>query len=92
MVIFGPLFLPLTQAFGIDVIHYGLILAVNLTIGMCTPPLGVDLFVASAIAKVSIREMWHDLVPLLGVLILVLILITYVPSSVLWLPDLLGIR
>ncbi|HHV42911.1 MAG TPA: TRAP transporter large permease [Clostridiaceae bacterium] len=50
VVIFGPLFLPLTQAFGIDVIHYGLILAVNLTIGMCTPPLGVDLFVASAIA------------------------------------------
>ena len=92
VVIFGPLFLPLTQAFGIDVIHYGLILAVNLTIGMCTPPLGVDLFVASAIAKVSIREMWHDLAPLLGVLILVLILITYVPSSVLWLPDFLGIR
>ncbi|NLG86828.1 MAG: TRAP transporter large permease [Firmicutes bacterium] len=92
VVIFGPLFLPLTQAFGIDVIHYGLILAVNLTIGMCTPPLGVDLFVSSAIAKVSIREMWHDLVPLLGVLILVLILITYVPSSVLWLPNLLGIK
>ncbi|MGI6128934.1 MAG: TRAP transporter large permease [bacterium] len=92
VVIFGPLFLPLTQTFGVDITHYGLILAVNLTIGMCTPPLGVDLFVSSAIAKVSIREMWNDLVPLLGVLIIVLMVITYVPSSVLWLPDILGIR
>jgi C4-dicarboxylate transporter DctM subunit len=92
VVIFGPLFLPLTQAFGVDVTHYGLILAVNLTIGMCTPPLGVDLFVASAIAKVSIREMWRDLVPMLGALIVVLLLITYVPGTVLWLPNVLGVK
>lgn len=92
VVVFGPLFLPLAQAFGIGVIHYGLILAVNLTIGMCTPPLGVDLFVASAVADVSIREMFADLLPMLGVLIIVLLLVTYVPSTVLWLPNLLGVK
>lgn len=92
VVIFGPLFLPLTQTFGVDITHYGLILAVNLTIGMCTPPLGVDLFVSSAIAKVSIREMWRDLVPMLGALIVVLLLITYIPETVLWLPNVLGIK
>ena len=72
LVIFTPLFLPLVQAMGIDLIHFGLVMAVNLTIGMCTPPLGVCLFVAGSIAKVSLKEQMKDLLPMLGVLLVVL--------------------
>lgn len=89
VVIFTPLFLPLAQLFGIDLVHLGLVIAVNLTIGMCTPPLGVCLFVAGSIAKVSLKDQFKDLLPLLGVLITVLLLITYIPDLVLILPNML---
>lgn len=87
VVIFTPLFLPIVQTFGIDLIHFGLVMAVNLTIGMCTPPLGVCLFVAGSITKVSLKEQIRDLIPMLIVLIAILLLITYVPSTVTILPD-----
>ena len=90
LVIFTPLFLPLVQAMGIDLIHFGLVMAVNLTIGMCTPPLGVCLFVSGSIAKVSLKDQMRDLVPMLGVLLVVLMIITYIPQTVTFLPDLLG--
>lgn len=90
LVIFTPLFLPLVQAMGIDLIHFGLVMAVNLTIGMCTPPLGVCLFVSGSIAKVSLKEQMRDLLPMLGVLLVVLLIITYIPGTVTFLPNLLG--
>lgn len=90
LVIFTPLFLPLVQAMGIDLIHFGLVMAVNLTIGMCTPPLGVDLFVASSIAKISLKDMMHDLIPMLIILLIVLAIITYIPWTVTFLPNLLS--
>ena len=90
LVIFTPLFLPLVQAMGIDLIHFGLVMAVNLTIGMCTPPLGVCLFVSGSIAKVSLKEQMRDLLPMLGVLLVVLLIITYIPQTVTFLPNLLG--
>ncbi|CDZ74217.1 TRAP-T family tripartite ATP-independent periplasmic transporter, membrane protein [Peptoniphilus sp. ING2-D1G] len=87
VVIFTPLFIPLCQTFGIDLVHFGLVMAVNLTIGMCTPPLGVCLFVAGSIAKVSLKDQMRDLVPQLIVLIFILMLITYIPDLVLILPN-----
>ena len=90
LVIFAPLFIPLVQNFGVDLIHFGLIMAVNLTIGMCTPPLGVCLFVSGSIAKISLRQQMHDLLPMIGVLIIVLLIVTYIPQTVLFLPNLLG--
>ena len=75
---------------GIDLIHFGMIIAVNLTIGMCTPPLGVCLFVSGSIAKISLKEQMHDLVPMLGVLLVVLLLVTYVPELTLFLPRIFG--
>ena len=90
LVIFTPLFLPLVQAMGIDLIHFGLVMAVNLTIGMCTPPLSVCLFVSGSIAKVSLKEQMRDLLPMLGVLLIVLLIITYIPQTVTFLPELLG--
>lgn len=89
LIIFAPLFLPLIRNFGIDTIHFGVILAVNLTIGMCTPPLGVCLFVSGSIAKVSLVQQMRDLLPMIGVLIIVLLMVTYVPQLVLFLPNLL---
>lgn len=89
--IFVPLFLPLVQTFGIDLIHFGIMVAVNLTIGMCTPPLGVCLFVACEIADTTLTKMFKDLILMLIPLLILLALITYVPSTVLWLPNVLGL-
>ena len=89
--IFVPLFLPLVQTFGIDLIHFGVMVAVNLTIGMCTPPLGVCLFVACEIADTTLTKMFKDLILMLIPLLILLALITYVPSTVLWLPNILGL-
>ena len=82
LVIFTPLFLPLVKAMGIDLIHFGLVMAVNLTIGMCTPPLGVCLFVSGSIAKVSLKDQ------MLAVLLIVLLVSTYIPQTVTFLPNL----
>lgn len=87
VVIFTPLFLPLVQNYGVDLIHFGLIMAVNLTIGMCTPPLGVCLFVSGTIAKVSLKEQFKDLLPMILVLIVVLLIVTYIPQITLFLPN-----
>lgn len=88
VVIFTPLFLPLVQSFGVDLVHFGLIMAVNLTIGMCTPPLGVCLFVSGSIAKIPLKAQFKDLVPMLLVLIAVLLIVTYIPQITLFLPNL----
>lgn len=90
VVIFTPLFLPLVTTFGVDPVHFGVLLTVNLTIGMCTPPLGVNLFVVSGISGISILDMLRDLVPFVLALILVLFIVTYIPATVLWLPNIGG--
>jgi C4-dicarboxylate transporter DctM subunit len=89
LVIFTPLLLPLATSVGVDPIHFGIILAVNLTIGMITPPVGVVLFVTSAIAKLSIREMMRDLAPMIAVSVVALAVITYWTGLVMWVPNLL---
>lgn len=90
LTIFTPLFLPLAMAANIDLIHFGIIMAVNLTIGMVTPPLGVCLFVTSSIGKIRVPEMFRFLIPQILILIVVLIIITYIPQVTLFLPDLLN--
>lgn len=78
--IFTPLFLPLVENAGLDPVHFGIILAVNLTIGMVTPPLGVCLFVTSSIAKIKVPKMFKYLVPQVAILLIVLLAITYIPG------------
>ena len=90
LVIFTPLFLPIVQGMGIDLLHFGLVMTVNLTIGMCTPPLGVCLFVSGTIAEVSLKDQMRDLLPMLAVLLIVLLIITYIPETVTFLPNLIG--
>jgi C4-dicarboxylate transporter DctM subunit len=89
LVIFTPILLPLATAVGVDPIHFGIIIAVNLTIGMITPPVGVCLFVTTAIAKLTIREMMRDLTPMLLVLIIILAITTYWSGMVMFIPTLL---
>jgi C4-dicarboxylate transporter DctM subunit len=89
LVIFTPLLLPLATSVGVDPIHFGVIVSVNLTIGMVTPPVGVCLFVTTAIAKLTIREMMRDLTPMILVLAVILALTTYWASLVMFIPNIL---
>ncbi|MGK9045442.1 TRAP transporter large permease [Mammaliicoccus vitulinus] len=77
--IFTPIFLPLILATSIDPIHFGVIMAVNLSIGMITPPVGVCLFVVASISKVDIKKIIKSIIPQLAILIVILVIITYVP-------------
>jgi C4-dicarboxylate transporter DctM subunit len=89
LLIFTPILLPLATSVGVDPIHFGIIFSVNLTIGMITPPVGVVLFVTSAIAKLTIREMMRDLTPMIFLLIGVLAVITFWSDLVMFVPNLL---
>jgi C4-dicarboxylate transporter DctM subunit len=84
-----PILFPIVQQLGINPIHFGVIMCLNLMIGVLTPPVGLHLFIASSIAKIPVGEVIKEVTPLLCMLILVLILVTYVPQITLWLPDLL---
>jgi C4-dicarboxylate transporter, DctM subunit len=86
IIIFTPLFLPMVTAMGVDPVHFGLIVTVNLTIGMVTPPVGVCLFVTARIANISIGQMLKDLWPMITILLVVLMLVTYVEDLVMLIP------
>jgi len=80
ILIFGPLFHPVAVQLGIDPVHFGLIMIVNTAIGMVTPPVGANLFISCAIAKISMEELTRPLLPFLAVLVLDILIITYVPA------------
>jgi len=87
MIILVPILTPLIQAIGIDLVHFGVVMTLNLMIGLITPPLGMVMFVVVNIANVSIGELTKELLPLLAALLIVLLLITYIPPLVLWIPN-----
>lgn len=86
MLIIAPVLFPLLTDLGIDPIHFGVVMVLNLMIGMITPPIGLNLFVISAIAKVGVLEVFRDAVPYFFVLVGVLLLVTYVPELSLTIP------
>jgi len=88
IVITTPIFLPVVQAYGVDPVHFGIILILNLGIGLCTPPVGSVLFVGCAVGKVSIGSVIKSIWPFYGAAILTLMLVTYIPALSLWLPSL----
>ncbi|MBF3313979.1 TRAP transporter large permease subunit, partial [Leptospira borgpetersenii serovar Hardjo-bovis] len=75
---------------GIDPVHFGMIMMVNLGIGLITPPVGSVLFVASAVSKKNIETVVRAMLPFYGVLLIVLAMVTYIPAISLWLPRVLG--
>lgn len=83
-----PTMVIFSQAFGIDPIHLGLIMVINLCIGMATPPLGITLFTACSMGKVSITHTVRPILPMIGAMLVVLLLVTYFPALFLWLPNL----
>ncbi len=89
LIIFVPVLMPVISMLDIDPVFFGVVMVVNLAIGMVTPPLGVCLFVACTIAKIDLETISRDLWPFLIGMICVLLLITYVPSLVMWLPNVL---
>lgn len=91
VLIFTPIFLPIVTKLGIDPVHFGIIMILNLCIGLCTPPVGSVLFVGVGIAKTSIEKVVRPLLPLFVAMILALFLITYIPELTLWLPSLFGV-
>jgi C4-dicarboxylate transporter DctM subunit len=88
VIVFMPILFPLALDFGIDPLHFGILATVNLAIGYITPPYGATLFVACGIAEQSVREVSAKVVPILIAMLVVLIVVTYWPGTVLWLPRL----
>lgn len=88
VLIFTPIFLPVVAELGIDPVHFGIIMILNLCIGLCTPPVGSVLFVGVGIAQTSIEKVVRPLLPLFLAMILALFLVTYIPQLSLWLPSL----
>ena len=91
VLIFTPIFLPVVTALGLDPVHFGIIMVLNLCIGLCTPPVGSVLFVGVGIAKTSIEKVVKPLLPLFIAMILALFLVTYFPELSLWLPRQFGL-
>ncbi|MFG1184123.1 TRAP transporter large permease [Xanthobacter aminoxidans] len=86
IIICTPIFLPLVKAFGIDPVHFGVILILNAGIGLNTPPVGSVLFVGCAVGKITIGEAMKTIWPFFGASVAVLMIVTYVPAVSLWLP------
>lgn len=86
IVITTPIFLPVATAFGVDPVHFGIILILNLGIGLCTPPVGAVLFVGCAVGKIPVREAIRTIWPFYAAALVTLMLVTYVPALSLWLP------
>lgn len=90
VLIFTPIFLPVVMQLGMTPLHFGIMMVLNLCIGLCTPPVGSVLFVGCSIGKTSITSMIKPLLPLYLAMIIALLLVTYIPALSLWLPGLLG--
>jgi len=91
VLIFTPIFLPIVQSqLGLSPIHFGIIMVLNLSVGLCTPPVGSVLFIGCSVAKVKIQDVIKPLLPMFIAMIAVLMLVTYIPDLSLWLPQLFG--
>ena len=91
LLICTPILLPVVSTFGVDPVHFGMIMLLNLGIGLLTPPVGATLFVGCAVGKVSMQEVMRGIWPFYGVMFAVLMLVTYIPAISLWLPRMLGL-
>ncbi|CAM3390793.1 TRAP transporter large permease [Helicobacter labetoulli] len=87
IMIMTPLLLPIALALGIDPIHFGIVMVVNMELGMLTPPVGLNLFVASSLTGLSLKDVTTSVLPWLCVMLVGLLLITYIPDISLWLPN-----
>lgn len=90
VLIFTPIFLPIAIELGIDPIHFGIIMVLNLCVGLCTPPVGSVLFVGVGVAQTTIARVVRPLLPLFIAMLVALMLVTYIPAISLWVPEFFG--
>ena len=90
VLIFTPIFLPVVTKFGMDPVHFGIVMVLNLCIGLCTPPVGSVLFVGVGIAKTTIEKVIKPLLPLFIAMLVALMIVSYWPALSLWLPEVFG--
>ncbi|NNF33247.1 MAG: TRAP transporter large permease [Saprospiraceae bacterium] len=88
VLIFTPIFLPVVTTLGMDPVHFGIVIVLNLCIGICTPPVGTLLFVGSGVAKVSVTDVIRPLLPFLAIMVIVLMMISFIPEISMFLPGL----
>ena len=92
LLVIVPIFIPTAKALGIDLVHFGVVVVVNIMIGLLTPPYGLLLFVLANMTKQPLGAIVREAAPFILMAILVLAIITVVPDAVLWLPRLLGYK
>lgn len=85
-----PILCPIAQSFGIDMVHFGVVFTLNTMIGLCTPPFGMLLFIVTGISGEKMNTIIKEVMPMVFVMVLVLILVTFVPDVIMWLPRLFG--
>ncbi|SMP46249.1 TRAP transporter, DctM subunit [Neorhodopirellula lusitana] len=86
VLIFTPIFLPVVEKLGMHPVHFGIMMIANLCIGLCTPPVGTCLFIGCGVGKTTIAKVTKTMLPFFGSMVLALLVITYIPSTSLWLP------
>lgn len=91
VLIFTPIFLPIVTSIGIHPVHFGIVMVINLCIGLCTPPVGTLLFVGSGVAKIEITQVIKPILPFLMLMIAILMIITFVPAITMYLPNAFGV-
>jgi len=84
-----PVLLPIVNGLGLDLVHFGVVMVLNLMIGQITPPFGVCLFTVAEVGKVNLEKLSKSVIPFIVPLVIVLMLCTYIPGLVTWLPNLL---
>ena len=89
VIIFAPVLLPIAVKAGMDPLHFCTVLAIAALMGLCTPPLGVCLFIAASIGKISVERVVRAILPFLFVSVIALFLVAYIPALATWLPNLL---
>ncbi|GAM07800.1 putative TRAP transporter large permease protein [Geobacter sp. OR-1] len=90
ILIFAPILFPAAMRLGIDPVHFGILIDANMEVGLCHPPVGLNLYVASGISKLSITELTMAVLPWLSTMVIFLIIVTYWPSLSIWLPKVMG--
>ncbi len=90
ILIMAPILFPTAKRLGIDPVHFGIVIDVNMEVGLCHPPVGLNLYVASSIARMGITELTIAVLPWLGTMLVFLVIVTYWPELTLWLPRVLG--
>jgi C4-dicarboxylate transporter, DctM subunit len=90
VLIMAPILFPMAARLGVHPVHLGILMAVNMEVGLCHPPVGLNLYVASSITKMGITELTVAVLPWLGTMLVFLVMVTYIPEISLWLPRVLG--